>query len=283
MSRPLHFGLLGHNIDYSLSPQIFSAIFDILNVEGKFSIFDISPDKLSASLIELSNLDGFSVTIPHKRELEPWLDSLAPEASKIGAVNSVKVTDGKFSGYNTDWIGFLSSLAAHNFANKRILILGGGGAARAVLYGLLSKYGPAEIVVAGRNKKTISDMVIPITSSFSSSCKISSALLIEIHQLGPFDLIVNCTPVGSANLPNENPLGDEFDFASLPLCYDLIYDPAMTIFLKQADKAGCETINGLPMLIFQALESYQIWTGKQLEMAQVYKDVKKRLDQELNS
>lgn len=273
MSRPFHFGIVGYNIGYTLSPRIFAALFDILEVDGKFTVFDIASEDLSESIPKLRQLDGFSITIPHKNAFMPYLDSQAPEAINIGAVNSIKVADRKLVGHNTDWVGFVNSIRSYEYSGKKILILGCGGAARAVLYGLLSKYESAEIVVAGRNLTVVSDMIETVTSSNRSNCTVSKSALKEISGSGKYDLIINCTPLGSANFPDQNPVGDNFDFSSLPFCYDLIYNPVRTNFLQQAADAGCLTINGLPMLVYQALESYQIWSERQLVSSQLYPQV----------
>jgi len=262
---PFHFGLIGHNISYSLSPAIFARLFELSGEEGTFSLIDVDPDHLQAELASLRRLNGFSVTIPYKLEILPLLDDLTDDARSIGAVNSVKVDRGRLIGHNTDWRGFLLPLQ-HRFEEMRnILILGNGGAARAIICGLLWQNYNAGFTICGRDRSKAKILSDELTKSFSNPPALTPLEFAQIPDDGRFDLIVNCTPVGRGIYESMSPLPEAFSFSGQPICYDLIYSPNTTRFLADAERHNCPTINGIQMLIMQAVLSYTIWSGKKMD------------------
>ena len=267
------YGLVGQNIVHSRSPEIFARIFDRFHMEGTFSLFDYSTDELPNIIPQLSRLDGFSVTIPHKQTIMKFLDTMAPEAASIAAVNSVKVFNGRMEGYNTDWTGFLFGLEGAVHSAKKVLVIGYGGAARAVLYALLRTMSDGEVSVLARD--------IAKATNLLSCYLIGKSAKVTLNILRPnqlscdesFDLIINCTPVGEGNQRENSPLSRDFLFCGNPSVYDLVYHPPLTTFLADAQRAGCRIINGLPMLVSQAVESYRLWSGDITDVGELTADI----------
>jgi shikimate dehydrogenase len=260
-----HFGLVGHNISYSVSPRIFELIFGSEGIEGKYSVFDVSPDQFPSETRKLKELDGFSVTIPYKERIIPYLTGLSDDARMIGAVNSVRVEDGIFYGYNADALGFIYPLKAINGDFKRVLILGHGGSARAVLYALVREYPGVAVDIRGRDINRVLAFVKSVKGFESEGIRITPKTYADLRDNDKYNLVVNCTPLGSADSLEKSPLPESFRFDGCSVCYDLVYKPAKTRFLDWAEKNGCRIINGLPMLVRQALESYIIWTGRRID------------------
>lgn len=235
------YGLIGKNISYSFSRNYFEDKFkneDISN--SQYVNFDI--DKLS-KLNNIFNTDnyGFNVTIPYKEAVIPYLDELDLHAEKIGAVNVIKVSKDKKIGYNTDWIGFKKSiqplLKTHH---TKALVLGSGGASKAIIYAL-SQLGIQTLTVSRNGSTTYQDISLEIIKSHT--------------------IIINCTPIGT--FPNTD-LSPEIPYQFITndhLVYDLIYNPNETLFLKKCKEKGAVIKNGLEMLEIQAEESWKIWNS----------------------
>ena len=238
-------GLIGYPLKHSFSKPYFEEKFAKLGLHdysfSNYELSDISqfPKLLSAN----TELIGLSVTIPHKETVIPDLDALSAEAKEIGAVNCIRIRDGKCTGHNTDATGFRLSLRPFLDSNHtKALVFGTGGASKAVAH-VLEELGISYWFVSRsrRNENTIT--YEDLTPEIISGCK----------------LLVNCTPVGMwPKVEKELPLPYE---AITPqhLCYDLIYNPADTIFLKKAKERGALTSNGHNMLVFQAEAAWKIW------------------------
>lgn len=277
MNRKYRFGLLGHDIAYSKSPSIFSALAELRRAEIQFETIDVAPESLDSVIERLKQLQGFSVTIPFKEAILPRMDDVSENARQIGAVNSVRVDKGRMHGYNTDGIGFIASLRKVGFGGKKILVLGIGGAARAVVRVLIQEYPDVQISVCGRDPGRITYFVADIMQRYRMTEKVRGMTFDAQEPSESFDLIVNCTPVGGRANPEECPLSDSFAFNGQPTCYDLVYDPAMTVFLTTAQRTGCNVIGGLPMLVRQAVESYGIWTGDDFDREAICAEVLDKL------
>jgi len=239
------FGLLGRNISYSFSKGYFTEKFNNEVFEGNsYENFDISEINYFTELIKNNpDLKGLNVTIPYKEQVIPFLDKLSKKATLIGAVNTIKFTkNGKLKGYNTDYYGFKKSLEPllepHH---KKALILGTGGASKGVAFAL-------------------DELNIPYTFvSREAKQNIIDYDLINATTFDNFQIIINCTPVGtSPNIEACPNLPYEF-FTEKHIAYDLIYNPAETTFLKKAKENGAVIKNGLDMLIFQAEKAWKIW------------------------
>lgn len=239
------FGLIGKNIDYSFSRSYFKNKFETNNLEHEYVNFDIPTIEDFPKIIETnSDLNGFNVTIPYKESIIPYLDKLNKKAKKIGAVNTIKFSKkGKLIGYNTDFYGFKKSLKKKlKPHHKKALILGTGGASKAIAYALETLDIPFKFV--SRQKKG--------DNSFSYE-ELSGSVISE------YQIIINCTPLGTFPNVNECPNIPYNHLNSNHLLFDLIYNPSETLFLKKGKEKGAKTLNGLKMLEYQAEKSWRIW------------------------
>ncbi len=238
------YGLIGRNIGYSFSKAFFSTKFEQEKRKDTYHNFDIEDiSKLKEIATKESGIKGLNVTQPYKQSVIPLLDRIDKEAKKIGAVNTIKILkDGRLAGYNTDHYGFAKSLA--NFlpvSNKTALILGSGGASKAIRYVLEAM--AFEFRVVSRTK----------TEDHLTYAELNQEI-IERHSL-----IVNCTPVGT--FPNVQDCPDiPYQFiTNKHLLFDLIYNPRETEFLKRGFAKGAKVSNGLKMLEYQAKKAWAIW------------------------
>lgn len=236
------FGLIGRNISYSFSGKYFAEKFSSQNIRDTvYEIFDLEEVSGVDELIQNHNLQGFNVTIPYKEQIIPYLDELSGEAAEVGAVNCVKIRDGKMSGHNTDVFGFEESLKPLlKPYHQNALVLGNGGAAKAVCF-VLDKLGILFKTVSRNGIFTYEDL---------------TREEIEKHLI-----IINCTPIGTYPEINKAP---EIPYEFLTenhLLYDLIYNPEKTRFLQLGDQKGTTTKNGLEMLGLQAEKSWEIWNS----------------------
>lgn len=235
------YGLIGKNISYSFSRNYFANKFkkeDIKN--SQYINFDI--DNLS-ELNNIFNTDnfGFNVTIPYKEVIIPYLDSLDFHAEKIGAVNTIKIENEKKIGFNTDWIGFKKSIEPLlNSHHTKALILGTGGASKAVIYAL-DQLKIETLMVSRYGEISYEDL---------------SEEIIQNHAI-----IINCTPVGTFPNIDAAPEIPYHFITKNHLAYDLIYNPAETLFLKKCKEKGAVVKNGLEMLEIQAEASWKIWNS----------------------
>ena len=244
MERSSKFGLLGRNIQHSFSKKYFTDKFQSENLlHYSYENFDIESIFGFKKIIETQNLIGLNVTIPYKQDVIPFLDKLSKKAKEIGAVNTIKFTKaGKTKGYNTDWFGFSKSIAplvqAHH---SKALILGTGGASKAVAYAL--KNLNIEIAFVSRGKTRLGFTYEQLTPEI----------------VADYQIVVNCTPLGTSPNVDESPNFPYELVTSQQLFYDLIYNPDETLFLKKAKEMGAKTKNGYDMLVFQAEKSWEIW------------------------
>jgi len=240
MEEHLKLGLIGRNISYSFSKNYFEQKFSALKLANlSYSIFDLKEISEVEEIFNIENLRGFNVTIPYKEQILLFLDEISPEAEKIGAVNTVLIKNGKKIGYNTDAFGFEDTLLSHkNSKQKSALVLGNGGAAKAVKYVLAKHKIPFQTVF--RNGEI----------NFENLPK--EAVKNNL-------IIIQCTPVGT--FPNVSHCLD-FPFENLSaehLVIDLIYNPAQSEFLKKAAAQKATTVNGENMLKKQAEKAWEIW------------------------
>lgn len=247
MTDPIkkRFGLLGKNISYSFSKGYFTEKFKDEVFEGNsYENFDISEINYFTELVKNNpDLKGLNVTIPYKEQVIPFLDKLSKKAALIGAVNTIKFTqNGKLKGYNTDYYGFKKSLKPLlKEHHKKALILGTGGASKGVAFAL-DELDILYTFVSREAKENIIDYDLINATTFDN-----------------FQIIINCTPVGtSPNIEASPNLPYEF-FTEKHIAYDLIYNPEETTFLKKAKANGAVIKNGYDMLIFQAEKAWKIW------------------------
>lgn len=249
-------GLIGYPARYSLSPALHGAAYKALGLDIVYVVFPVQPQHVALSVEAMRALDlvGLSVTIPHKHSVISVLDQVAPEAQRLRAVNCIAREGDRLVGHNTDGLGFIHSLVEDNGfdpAGKRAVVIGAGGAARAVICGLADA-GATDVAVLNRSRES-AERAVDLAGSV--------ARLGSEADLAEADLVVNATPVGM-----EGALGDEIPIpvdAIGPgqLVIDLIYHPSRTALLQQCAALGADTANGLGMLTHQAAEQVEIWTG----------------------
>lgn len=248
-------GLFGYPIEHTLSPSIHNAAFKSLRLDYCYVPFLVHPDHLQDAIkaIRSLNLCGVNITVPHKEKVLPFLDEIYEEASFIGAVNTIVNRDGKLVGYNTDGKGFIQSLVESgiSLAGKDILIIGAGGASRAICYYLCQQSTSLQIYnrTHERAKKLVNDL--------KRVCN-NVSLQETLSHIDDFHIIINATPLG---LNNEDP--SPFDISLLKkkqIVCDLIYK--RTRLLKEASRKGCMVIDGSGMLLWQGILSFELWTGK---------------------
>lgn len=239
------FGLVGKNISYSFSKAHFTKKFEDLNLlDYSYENIDFQDiSELPNFLRNNPNLKGFNVTIPFKESIIPYLNKLSKEAAKIGAVNTIRFTKkGKLKGYNTDYYGFQKALKPLLLPHhKKALLLGTGGASKAVAHAL--------------NQMGIAASYVSRTSLENNIrySQITATTFVE------YQIIINCTPIGTSPNINECPEIPYHYLTSNHIAFDLIYNPSETLFLQKAKQQGAITKNGLEMLVFQAEKASKIW------------------------
>ncbi|BAO74505.1 shikimate dehydrogenase family protein [Winogradskyella sp. PG-2] len=241
----LKFGLVGRDISYSFSRSYFANKFRSENLQHTYVNFDLkSINELDSIIKSTPNLKGLNVTIPYKEEVMPILDDINKRAKKIGAVNTIRITRyQKLIGYNTDYYGFKNSLKPYlKKHHKRALILGTGGASKAIAYAL-KKLKIDYDYVSRSEKEGVKFLYSDLTNEIIST----------------YNIIINCTPIGTFPNVNECPDIPYEAITDKHILYDLIYNPEQTKFLSCGDMKGASTINGLEMLRLQAEKSWEIW------------------------
>ena len=257
-------GILGWPVAHSLSPAMHNAAFADLALDYSYIPLPVHPDHLEQAIQGLKSMGfvGVNVTIPHKVTIMPFLDEIDPSAQLAGAVNTVVIKQGKTIGYNTDAQGFVLSLTTKDVTinNKTAVIMGAGGAARAVVCGLLAQ-GIKKIIIGTRSQLKAEDFVktFPNRNNLQGCNWDEEIFRNEIRQC---DILINCTPIGmEANSKETLPVQWQ-DVPKATLVCDLIYNPPLTPFLIAAQKHGHVIINGAGMLIEQGALAFELWTGK---------------------
>ncbi|MBL7995982.1 shikimate dehydrogenase [bacterium] len=269
------YALLGSPIRHSLSPLIHNTSFKSLGINAVFLAFDSLDLKQALSGFKALGVAGFSVTVPHKVAVTSYLDEVSFEAKLIGSVNTVVQKRGKWIGYNTDVIGFTKTLEPFRkkVENKKVLVLGAGGSARAVIYSLVNNYDVGEIFVFNRTQERALQLISDF-ASIRSDATLRFVSSDELPKLGA-KVIVNTTSVG---LASEECLVKPDFFDSEMIVYDLIYDPIRTVLLRYAHASGAATINGLDMLVEQAAAAFYLWTEKIMPIETVKKNLLEKVD-----
>ena len=256
-STEMLYCLLGYGIKNSLSPTIHNSFFQSNNLEGYYTTFNVNSSDLETILDTLRKLNfrGANVTIPHKTDIIPYLDSLDSLANSVNAVNTVLYENEKLIGYNTDVEGFMKPLRKNiqRFDNKKAVILGSGGASKAVLYGLINA-NCKELIILNRTIENARQIVTKLDSDIPISCHVLNQKTID--SLSDVDIMINTVP-----LHKTNTILDFHSDLGIKLAYDLEYLPKETNFIKQMKSLNADLIYGYEMLLSQAKLSFQIWTG----------------------
>lgn len=240
-----HFALIGHKLGHSFSANFFNSKFAAEGIDADYQLIEIDDISTIRDVVDRNALDGFNVTIPYKESIIPYLDKLTKVAQEVGAVNCVEVNDGKLIGHNTDIIGIEASLNWLDIVpNTKALILGTGGASKAVQYALRKQEIDYLVVsrLEGKGDMTYGQITDEILQSFK--------------------LIINATPVGMYPNIEECPTLNYSVLDSSHRIFDLVYNPAETVLLKCAAERGANTMGGMLMLQTQAIASWHIWSSR---------------------
>lgn len=246
------YGLFGENLGHSISPEIQKKIYQVAKIEAAYKKFEVHPDELQLALDAMNILDirGANVTIPYKEDFLPLLDTVSPLVERLDSVNTIKNEHGKFMGYNTDYDGIALTFDRMNWdvKDKNSYILGSGGATHAMAH-YLKDHKANSITVVSRTPKA----------------QKGEWEFIDYQQLQTRtgDFIINCTPVGMFPAINASPV-DEKVVSAFEYLFDMTYNPAETKFLNIGKKLGKETVNGLIMLVGQAMRSVEIWENMEI-------------------
>lgn len=256
--------LLAHPAGHSLSPKMHGAALEALGLDASYEALDVPPERLAAAVARFRSdgtFLGANVTTPHKRAVMPLLDALTPAAEAVGAVNTIVPRGGLLTGDNTDVAGFLRALEEHGGPRGAVaVVLGAGGAARAVVHALRS-VGDL-VMVAARDPSAAAALANSLSRGGPSVAALGAGDLPSV--LTGTQILVNATTVGMQGGPAENALPLDVDLSLLPrdaLVYDLVYRPRRTPLLVAAAELGLDTLDGLSMLVWQGAESLRAWTG----------------------
>ncbi|MFB4166543.1 shikimate dehydrogenase [Virgibacillus sp. JSM 102003] len=274
-------GLVGFPIKHSLSPWIHNQFLQKAGIEGTYSIMEINPDnsfELGLKRIKESQVDGYNVTVPYKKQIINYLDDLDKNAELIGAVNTVVCKNGKWVGYNTDGIGYVIALRnkfPEIFRDKtnRILIIGAGGAAYGIYYGLKSE-GFTRIDIANRTRSSAKAIAIIGDNDVETSL----LTLGEAQEfINSYNLIIQTTSVGMKPNTEETIIPVEL-LKRNSIVSDIIYQPLNTRFLRDAREAGASIHYGHTMLLYQAQYAFQLWTNKKIPIDEMDQQLKTILE-----
>jgi shikimate dehydrogenase len=262
------YGIIGDPVDHSLSPIMHNLAFKEKNINAVYGAFRVKASHLSKAVegIKALNIKGLSVTIPHKEKIMDYLDEIDEVAKEIEAVNTILNKDGILKGYNTDWIGVLKAFEENGveIKNKEVVVIGAGGASKAVIYALI-KGGARKIFVYNRTF----DKAKSLEKTFGIIAKPWEEL-----KNASGDIIIQTTSVGLKSW--ETPVEEEI-ISRFRVAMDIVYLPLKTKFLSIAEKYG-KIIDGLQMLLYQGVEQFKLWTGIEppVEMMKeaIYKKVK---------
>lgn len=260
-------GVIGWPIEHSLSPAMHNAAFATLGLDWCYVPFGVPPERLSEAVRGLQALGvrGANATVPHKEALLPLVDELTPEAEAIGAVNTLLFRPGGILGHNTDAAGFLRALHEAGFdpTGCTALVLGSGGAARSVVYAL-ARVG-ARIILLNRTVERAEALAAALRGRVPQADLSTGPLALEViaQHMGNVDLVVNATTLGMHPHVEASPWPAQLPFPHKAFCYDLVYTPRETAFIRQARHAGAHAASGLGMLVHQGAEAFALWTGIQ--------------------
>ncbi len=276
-------GVIGHPIEHSLSPVMHNAAIAQLGLDYIYLPLPVKPEDLQVALTGFAaiGLKGFNITIPHKQAILPLLSKVSQVAQDVGAVNTVwRTEDLLWAGTNTDVEGFLAPLRTYNrdWSQTIAVILGNGGAARAVVAGC-AQLGCAEIHIVGRNQLNLNEFLNSwIDSPYSLNLQVHTweELSLLIPQA---TLLVNTTPIGMYPHVAASPLSavQMKNLPSMAIVYDLIYTPNPTQFLRQAEELGAITIDGLEMLVQQGAAALKIWLQQQVPVEMMRQTLQQHL------
>jgi shikimate dehydrogenase len=279
--------LFGFNIPYSISPLIHNTAFKAAELPYTYIPFDVAPERLARAVDAIATLDfaGANVTIPYKETVIGHASVLTDTARQIGAVNTLVIERGAITGHNTDADGFYNAYREdlNLLQNETVLILGAGGAARAVCHALIARVGVQRLIIANRTGERAGELAGHLRNAYGyEATEVITGTARELAGAGSAARgIVQTTPVGSNSAANRSKNSYPGRFQKDQVAIDLIYSPLETPFLQLAVHAGARTHNGIAMLLHQAALSFTLWTGAAFPMETVSSAVKEHIKQQM--
>lgn len=259
------FAVIGHPIGHTMSPFIHDRLFSLTGHKPEYSVLDVP--SLTQALPALRTLDGFNITIPHKSDIIPLLDDIDEKAKLFGSVNTVRVEDGKMTGYTTDGVGCKKALARYGLDfNGELLLLGRGGAARAIAFeAVLTADAPHLDIVCRESSlekaQVLSDELAEFCRTRSKTGVFRVLSYDELaKETGHYDLVLNTTSLGMYPKTGVNAVGEDV-LSRCKAAFDAVYNPGKTKFLKLAANCGLKTVGGMGMLVCQAVAAHELWYG----------------------
>ena len=271
--------VVANPIKHSISPFIHNSAFEATNTNGVYLAWEVDATELAETVANIRRYQmfGINLSMPYKEQVIPYLDQLSAEACLIGAVNTVVNREGTLIGYNTDGKGFFKSLPSFKISRKRLVLLGAGGAAKAILAQAILD-GVSQISVFVRSSS------IEKTRSYLEKIQNATGFRVDLFALEDVqdlqdsitqaDLLVNATSVGMDG--SSQPIPTSIVLPEKLMVADVIYQPFETPFLKWAKEQGNQSINGLGMLLYQAAEAFELWTGKEMPTDQIWELLKQK-------
>ena len=271
--------VVANPIKHSISPFIHNSAFEATNTNGVYLAWEVDAAELAETVANIRRYQmfGINLSMPYKEQVIPYLDQLSAEACLIGAVNTVVNREGTLIGYNTDGKGFFKSLPSFKISRKRLVLLGAGGAAKAILaQAILDGVSQISVFVRSSSMEKTRPYLEKIQNA--TGFRVDLFALEDVQDLQDSitqaDLLVNATSVGMDGF--SQPIPTSIVLPEKLLVADVIYQPFETPFLKWARNQGNQSINGLGMLLYQAAEAFELWTGKEMPTDQIWESLKQK-------
>ena len=271
--------VVANPIKHSISPFIHNSAFEATNTNGVYLAWEVDATELAETVANIRRYQmyGINLSMPYKEQVIPYLDELSEEARLIGAVNTVVNREGTLIGYNTDGKGFFKSLPSFKISRKRLVLLGAGGAAKAILaQAILDGVSQISVFVRSSSMEKTRPYLEKIQNA--TGFRVDLFALEDVQDLQDSitkaDLLVNATSVGMDG--SSQPIPTSIVLPEKLMVADVIYQPFETPFLKWARNQGNQSINGLGMLLYQAAEAFELWTGKEMPTDQIWESLKQK-------
>lgn len=271
--------VVANPIKHSISPFIHNSAFEATNTNGVYLAWEVDATELAETVANIRRYQmyGINLSMPYKEQVIPYLDQLSEEACLIGAVNTVVNREGTLIGYNTDGKGFFKSLPSFKISRKKLVLLGAGGAAKAILAQAILD-GVSQISVFVRSSSMEKTRPYIEKMQNATGFRVDLFALEDVQDLQDSitqaDLLVNATSVGMDG--SSQPIPTSIVLPEKLMVADVIYQPFETPFLKWARNQGNQSFNGLGMLLYQAAEAFELWTGKEMPTDQIWESLKQK-------
>ncbi len=257
------YGIMGDPVEHSLSPGMHNAAFNELKLDNIYVPFHVKAEELEEAVLGTYSLGikGLNITLPHKTEVIKYLDYLDIAAGLIGAVNTIEFGENGAVGHNTDGIGAVMAIEELTpVKNKKVVILGAGGASRAISFQLLLS-GADNLIIANRTIEKAKELQNDLFEKLDQEVAVTKLDEQLKNELADADILINTTPIGMYPNIDQKPVVTSDMMHQDLVVNDIVYNPIKTGLIKEAEKAGAKSISGIKMLMYQGVEAFKIWTG----------------------